>query len=536
MPRAKKELATWDTETDPFKHGRVPVPFCNGLRIKNDYFEFWGEDNIDQFIEFLKTTDKQLSIYAHNGGKFDFFFLLEKGIIDSELFMINGRIVKATLLNGKHEIRDSYAIIPVALAAYQKEEIDYSWFEKERREEHKNEILHYLAKDCDYLYELVEAFIDRFGSQLTIGSTAIKQLRKMHPFERQYENHDEKFRPFYFGGRVQHFEGGVLRGQFKVYDVNSMYPYVMKEYKHPVGKKHTIYTRDFPINAKGEHESDLPYFITVTGLNRGAFPVRTDRGLSFNEPRGTFNITSHEFIAALKHGLFTVEKIEQVIVLDEYITFGDYVDRFISEKIEAKKNKDKVSELFSKLLLNAAYGKTSQDSRKFKDNFIRTPDMEYPDFNDGWVLEEIHPHYELYTKPNPSDKFYDVAIGASITGAARAVLMEALATAKRPIYCDTDSIICEELGEGVPLDPFTLGAWDLEAEGDKLAIAGKKLYALFDHGKPVKMASKGARLKPSQIVELCQDRIINWCNDAPNFSVKGGIRFIERNIQKRLHN
>jgi hypothetical protein len=291
-----------------------------------------------------------------------------------------------------------------------------------------------------------------------------------------------------------------------------------------------------PINDQGEHKEGKPYFVTVTGKNKNAFPLRLDDGsLSFEISHGTFNVTSHELITALKYKMFEIEQIEKLLVPEQTISFGWYVDKFMSEKVEAKKNKDKVSELFSKLLLNSAYGKTSQDSSAFKEYYIRTPDTDYPDFSEGWELKEIMPLYEVYEKPNPSDKYFDVAIGASITGAARAVLMEAYALAERPLYCDTDSLICEGL-QGVDLDPYRLGAWDCEGEGDQLAIAGKKLYALFKEGKPQKMASKGARLKPSDIIELCKDNIIEWKNDAPNFSLKRPTQFIKRNIRQRVAN
>jgi hypothetical protein len=54
----------------------------------------------------------------------------------------------------------------------------------------------------------------------------------------------------------------------------------------------------------------------------------------------------------------------------------------------------------------------------------------------------------------------------------------------RPIYCDTDSIICEAFGGN--LHDTELGGWKIEAEGDYAAIAGKKLYAVFDNGKGAK--------------------------------------------------
>ena len=77
------------------------------------------------------------------------------------------------------------------------------------------------------------------------------------------------------------------------------------------------------------------------------------------------------------------------------------------------------------------------------------------------------------------ERYEDVAIAASITSAARAVLMRALHHAVRPIYCDTDSIICESMGEGADIGS-ELGQWKLEHEGIyKIAVAAKKVYAFW---------------------------------------------------------
>ena len=109
--------------------------------------------------------------------------------------------------------------------------------------------------------------------------------------------------------------------------------------------------------------------------------------------------------------------------------------------------------------------------------------------------------------------------------------MRAIAGSKRAVYCDTDSIICEELN-GVEIDPAKLGAWKFEGDGDEMAIAGKKLYALFDAGAPVKWASKGTKLAPEQIRKIALGGEVLWQSDAPNFSLTGTTKFVAR-VAKR---
>lgn len=137
----------------------------------------------------------------------------------------------------------------------------------------------------------------------------------------------------------------------------------------------------------------------------------------------------------------------------------------------------------------------------------------------------------IWEKKSESETFYDVAIAASVTGAARSVLMRALSKAVNPIYCDTDSIICEGF-EGLPLDDSALGAWKLEATGTEIAVYGKKVYALRDaSGEYVKTASKGVQLEGTDIFALCRGESKKWANDAPSFSLgKKRVSFVKREI------
>src|SRR5262245_14197986 len=132
--------------------------------------------------------------------------------------MINGRIVE--LSYGSMTLRDSYAIIPTALSAYQKDQIDYAKFEKEVRHSHMEEIIKYMRGDCVYLFQLVQTFRERAGKNLTIASTALSFCRRkisVDPGKSDFK-FDQKMRGFYFGGRVEAFKPGI-HGQSAVYDI-----------------------------------------------------------------------------------------------------------------------------------------------------------------------------------------------------------------------------------------------------------------------------------------------------------------------------
>lgn len=515
-----KPILTMDFETDPFLHGRAVHPFACGLYDGTDFDSVWGKDCAARMVKRLKQLPPSV-VYMHNGGRFDINFL--RPWLAPEMRIINGRIVSCHL--GEHEIRDSYSILPFPLRAYKKDDIEISKLETGVRESHKVEILSYLRGDCVYLHELVTAFQAEFGDYLTIGSAAMAQLQRFHPFSHGGKMLDDKFRKqFFFGGRVQVLKPGVFSMPFKVYDVNSMYPYVMKNFMHPAGPQFSV---DREVSKK-------TYFIVAEGKQSGpgAFPLRAkDGSISFNHERGEFSCTIHEWRAAQDTGYFHPTRVKRVYNFAESICFNEFVDHFYGARQTAKAASDTARVLFYKLILNSAYGKFAQNPDNFFDWAI-TPyatRMAAP-----WQPVTLaESQYTVWRKAINRHSYYHVCIGASITGAARAVLMRALRSSTEPVYCDTDSIVCRSLSS-VTLSDTELGAWKLESHGDRIAIAGKKMYACFDGDKCVKKATKGARLSAEEIVRVAQGEEIVYQNAAPTFKVDGRVSFLERRIRRTV--
>jgi hypothetical protein len=509
-----------DFETDPFLHGRNVHPFACGLYNGSDFDSVWGKDCAARMVKRLAKLPPSI-IYMHNGGRFDINFL--RPWLQPEMRIINSRIVQCRL--GEHEIRDSYAILPFPLRAYKKDDIEIEKLETGIRESNRVEILSYLRGDCVYLHELVTGFLAEFGDYLTIGSAAMAQLQKFHPFQHGGQMLDEKFRKsFFFGGRVQVLRPGVFSMPFKIYDVNSMYPYVMKNFMHPCGPQYSV---DRDISKKS-------YFIVAEGSQSGpgAFPLRgKDGGISFTQERGEFACTIHEWQAALDTGYFHPTKVKRVYNFSESIYFDEFVDHFYTARFAAKKADDKARVLFYKLILNSAYGKFAQNPDNFFDWAITPFSVRMPSPWEPTTLAESQ--YTVWKKSISRHSYYHVCIGASIAGAARAVLMRALRHSTEPVYCDTDSIVCRKLS-GVTLNDTELGAWKEEASGDRIAIAGKKMYACFNGEKCIKKATKGARLSAEEIVRVARGEEIVYKNAAPTFKVDGRVSFLVRKIRRTV--
>lgn len=481
------QVGILDLETDPFDNetlGEI-YPFLAVLYLgpEREPVVIWDENwqrLMQQVHDVINQLPGRFIIYAHNGGRFDYLFLLRE--LRGEV-LFKGRALMSAKI-GAHEIRDSLHIIPETLKnANRKTEIDYKLFKKGKRDAHRREITDYCIDDCVSLYEVVTAFRDEFGTPLTIGQAAMRAIKKSYSFDRLTETSDLYFRQWFFGGRVECLQPGVYDPiGLRLYDVNSMYPFVMAKYSHPISANFSVFDT---IRAN-------TIFLTIRAQNNGALVSRGEDGsLSTQIKHGIFNTTIWEYEVALKHGLIRDVEVVKTIEFERSTDFANFViplyeGRQRSKELqrEAIRSGDIVAErnhsrdvLFRKLLMNNGYGKFAQNPRRFKVHMI-TDTRERPGDEEEWgTLPEIETDaYWVWSKPTDDLRFNNVCTAASITGAARAVLLDALAGSVSPVYCDTDSIICRDIGD-VDTDAFRLGAWDIEAKIDAFIGNGKKLYA-----------------------------------------------------------
>ena len=468
-------------------------------------------------IDYL-SDEKDIIIYAHNGGKFDFHYLLP--YLDEKLLIINGRIAKATLFDGRVELRDSMLILPMALSRFKKDEIDYAWFERPVRERHKKDILRYLRSDCLYLHEWIMRFIDQFGVNLTLAGTAFKELKKTsYRVEKTYDDYDKTFRDFYFGGRVQCFAVGAFYGDYVYIDINSAYSDAMMR-AHWYGGRY-IEGSTLP---EGENGS---WFAEISAISRGALPYRgIDNKLYFPDDNSvrTYKASGWEIKAGLETGTLDIHTVH--ITYEPVLTqnFSEYVERFFAMKKAAEDAGDATARQFAKFMLNGCYGKFGQDGRKFEEfaivDFGQVPEGE------GWLpYEDTITGQRIYSRPDPQYTFYNVATAASVTGYVRAHLWRAICDSENPLYCDTDSLICSAFNGTIGK---ALGEWDIEAEPKEVYIAQRKMYGMrmanysaFGPVDETKKASKGVRLSFDEIRRgVLTGENITQLREGPNFGLK----------------
>ena len=525
--KRKRKIAVFDIETDPFLYGRAPQAFAIGYYDGETYRDFWGDNCIAEFLDFL-ADQPPCYLYAHNGGRFDFYYIFQW--IENPIKIINGRIVSAKI--GRHILRDSYAILPVPLSTFGKDVIDYRHFERGERDVYRQEILRYLRRDCTSLRSAVSEFARRFGINLTIGSVAIKELERLHPFERRTESHDVKFRDYYSGGRVECFKSGVVKGKWKIYDVNSMYPFVMKTFNHPTGRDY-----EFTTSLQEAFGSGKPFFAEIEyehnpRIRFGALAVKGKDFVSYPGGHVRAFATSHEIRAGIECGAIPLDAYcHGAFVAVETLRFDRFVEFWNAEKIAA--GDDVAKRTFAKLILNSAYGKFGSNPAKYRDWHIWRDGEPFPE-NPEWEVHSDYGFLSVLEKPatNAPRAYLDVATAASITGAARALLFRALCAASRPVYCDTDSIVCENLD--AEIHETKLGAWKEEDSGDTILIGGKKLYALKSRGEFVRVKAKGVELTGQEIERIVLGGEIEYRRDAPTFRLGGTTEFLTRRIKSTI--
>ena len=537
-----KNIAILDLETDPFDNNSQAEihPFCGVLYSEEfETIVIWEADH-ELFVEKLYAAIIGLpgafTIYAHNGGKFDFMFLIHK--LRGEVSFKGRGIMRANI--GEHEIRDSYHIIPERLANMQKQDFDYAKLNRATREKYKVDTIAYCISDCKNLLYFVKKFIENYGFKISVGAAAIAKLSENYKVEKVAAFTDERLRRFFMGGRVECIAGaGYYSGNLKLYDVNSMYPFVMATFQHPIGSDYVY--RDGKPNKQ-------TCFLRVSCKNNGALLGKDENGdLKADIREGEFFTSINEFNAAKELGLIWNIKILECVDNMRYTNFKAFVTPLYEMRAIEKARANSLplgseerlqaesESLFLKLIMNNAYGKFAQNPRKYKEHFLTDPGDKPPVDKDGGyddMPEFQGEKYWIWSRPAPSLRFNNVGTAASITGAARSILLRAIHAAKNPIYCDTDSIICEEL-RGFDLHSTNLGAWDLEKEITELIVCGKKLYAYKTKAGKEVIKSKGASgLEWNDMLELLYDEQKLSVNKGPTLTRRGDQYYISRRISR----
>jgi len=246
-------------------------------------------------------------------------------------------------------------------------------------------------------------------------------------------------RDAYRGGRTEAFRLGRLPGVIYYLDVNSLYPYVMRNFEYPVrlirwGDKLTknqlkYYLQSYCVIAHVKIRTEEP-----------AFGMRMER-LVF--PTGTFCVTlcTEELKYAFEHDM--IEEIYQYAVYQKANIFQEYVDFFYSLKEQYTREQNPVFRSISKLFLNSLYGKFGQKQENIEfltdvdDDSVEVSDYINADTGEqGQIIQFAN---RMYFRKKGEDEAFDSfpAIAAEVTANARMHLWRLMQKAGREnvYYC-----------------------------------------------------------------------------------------------------
>jgi hypothetical protein len=336
--------------------------------------------------------------------------------------------------------------------------------------------------------------------QPTLAGQAFAAYRHRFMGERIYAARDEDVLELeleaYRGGRCEAFFIGRPKGRrFYKLDVNSMYPYVMANYDHPVAPLWK--GRGLSLRKLKEFLARFWVIAEVTlDTNEPVYGIRRKGKLIF--PTGRFRavLCGEEIRYALEHG--HIKAVGRFAIYKKSSPFRTYVNYFWQLRQEAKAQGNAVLERNAKLFLNALYGKFGQRGRK---DIVITAGEEV-----GWgYMVTVHAETgkssivrllgdtAIESAKEGVGWYASPALAASVTAAARVYLWLLMKAAGRNnvYYCDTDSLIVNE--EGLRklrpfINPSQLGLLKLEGETDYLEVRGVKNYVF---GKEEKVAGLG---------------------------------------------
>ena len=377
-----------------------------------------------------------------------------------------------------------------------------------------DEVKEYCRQDVRILIETMKYWFEfiklhncgSFG--MTRAAQAFKAYR--HRFMPQglciHENAEviDLERQAYMGGRTEAFYlGNVKADKIFCYDVNSMYPSIMRN-------------NDFPFQLidyiKYPYLYQLPFLVDKFAVvaeicvdtDESCYAVRYENKLIF--PVGIFKcfVTTEGLKYAIDHG--HLKQCYQVSVYRKMNLFKEYVDYFYKLKVDAKKSGDKPTEKMVKIFLNSLYGKFGQKKREQiidTDNtgteYFRIDNL---DIDTGKWSTETHMFGSILREGDEINGDNSlVAIAAHITECARFKLHRAIKQLPNQsvLYVDTDSLYLANV-KGVDrlknIDQHELGAWGLEKTVGKMTIYGCKDYVADDDVKIKGVPKTAKEIKP----------------------------------------
>lgn len=547
IPIENIKFGVFDFETTSINDSGEQNIIAAMVYVGDILYSYWIQDYKSQDDLLLDLFTKLLqdysgyTFYAHNGSNFDFQFCLSSlyklGISDLIIRDDTNEIISLNIKHNKNIIylRDSYLLVPVSLNQMAKElklenklyfphsfvninnlnyigcTPDITYYKNIAVESYnklikkdwnlKNELLKYLTRDVELLYNSLLITHTEFYSLFNINITDSKTLSSLSHklyfglfYKKRYDirNLSGKMEDFirrsYKGGAVNCFDNKIF--SCFILDFNSSYSASMYFNPMPVGPG--FFSDETNLNIiYGFAEAEV-----TTYLSKRAIVGVTNELGEFTFPTGTFKgvFYSEELKELLKYDTkANIKILNAVLFKKEFSLFKKYIDYLY----KMKSNSTGVRRLIAKLLLNSLYGKFGMKKLILESKICTKNEIEILDKNknikfiipindDAFIATYSNEHYPDLFKEHKDiielSRQYishsNTAIASATTATSRIKLNELLHLPGLNVYYfDTDSIICDKL----PPEEYIgseLGKLKLEHIIESGIIVGKKLYYL----------------------------------------------------------
>lgn len=398
----------------------------------------------------------------------------------------------------------------------------------------------YNIRDSRISYLFAKFLQDNFNDlganmRCTIASTSMGLFKRKYLknwiIQPQKELLKEQFQG-YFGGRVEAFYRGKVPSETYLYDINSLYPYVMstKSFPNPNTLREGI---DLEKEGMTYARIKVPDSLSIPLL-----PFRGENKLLF--PGGEFQSwqSNVELRKAIEIG-YDIHPIKGYHYEKTFNPFRSYITDLYAKRRKYKKEKSPI-ELVMKLCMNSLYGKFGQ--KMYQQEMIFPNDKEgmkkfrqYCQANRDLLDEgkparysidspdtveklpdgtEVHVPKIFYIKDEDTEDyppFINPILCIYTTSHARLELYKWIekiqAAKKRVFYCDTDSVITDhQLPTGK-----RLGQMKLELNIKKGIIIKPKFYYLEDDSTTLVKAKGMMNLKTlSQFNKIVESRVYKY--------------------------
>ena len=493
-PQAKKfyfyNIIAFDTETfrNPIENGEK-LTFFNLDFYDGEQHYYSEKNNFIDMLSYFKTKYKKYTVIAHN-IVFDFRIVhFINNLMEDEFLNLKCKArlldsvlyVKFTSNNDNYVIQflDSKNYFPMSLEKLAKNfnlgkinieeyDLDYEEWNLQLYKTGKIRVM----TDTEILYKAMQSFINMgFNYGVSLASTSFNTFKKQY-LKRIIYLDDEFINlslDIYHGGIVMPY---ILSREKQLYDydINSLYPYVMKNNLYSVsykGKENDYrWIYDDIKNKAYNYILKVRYRCT----ERSPIFVKHDNQLMpFLE--GEEYITGFEYLRLYENGY--VQILEAYKFYNDDL-FSEFIDYFYNKRLLGTG----YEKLFYKLIMNSLYGKFGQ--HKSKSEFIKIDKLE-PYIKD--IIDEYHymdrieidgEFYSIYgnfvSKKIDLPVRYNPLIASEITANARMINYDysKLFGFENVYYTDTDSFFTtstKELLEG--------------SELGKLKIQKKGLFSIY---------------------------------------------------------